>query len=157
MECMAQIVQSHQGRTYVLQVKVQIGGFFYLPSIGMHKVAGGFGGIRIWSRPEIPVLFPLPAGDFTIIAEDCRKGPLSLLIKGNKMKLVEDPLQNTDDSLDIHLGQSYSVLDTADQSPQDLQGRYSFVATTTQAREYLVPFPGPYPFFFRPGLLDTLS
>ncbi|KAG5011426.1 hypothetical protein JHK86_023687 [Glycine max] len=32
----------------------------------MHKAAGGFGGIRI------PVPFSLPAGDFTILAGDCR-------------------------------------------------------------------------------------
>lgn len=35
-------------------------------------------------------------------------------------------LQNTYDSLDIHLGQSYSVLVTADQPPQD----YYIVAST---------------------------
>ncbi|KAG5091304.1 hypothetical protein JHK82_050082 [Glycine max] len=26
----------------------------------MHKAAGAFGGIRIWSRPQIPVPFPSP-------------------------------------------------------------------------------------------------
>ena len=44
-------------------------------------------------------------------------------IQGHKMILVEvegtHTLQNTYDSLDIHLGQSYSVLVTADQPPQD--------------------------------------
>jgi FtsP/CotA-like multicopper oxidase with cupredoxin domain len=46
------------------------------------------------------------------------------------MQLVEvegiHTLQNTYDSLDIHLGQSYSVLVTADQPPQD----YYIVAST---------------------------
>lgn len=56
--------------TYALQVKDQIGSFFYFPSLGMHKAAGAFGGIRIWSRPRIPVPFPPPAGEFTVLAGD---------------------------------------------------------------------------------------
>ena len=56
--------------TYFLQVKDQIGTYFYFPSFGFQKAAGGFGGIRIWSRPKIPVPFPPPAGDFTILAGD---------------------------------------------------------------------------------------
>jgi hypothetical protein len=39
----------------------------------MHKAAGAFGGIRIWSRPRIPVPFPPPAGDFTLLAGDWSK------------------------------------------------------------------------------------
>lgn len=56
--------------TYNLQVKDQIGSYFYFPSFLFHKAAGGFGGIRIWSRPRIPVPFPTPAGDFTVLAGD---------------------------------------------------------------------------------------
>ncbi|KAF6176715.1 hypothetical protein GIB67_017548 [Kingdonia uniflora] len=56
--------------TYALQMKDQIGSFFYFPSLGMHKAAGGFGGINIYSRPRIPVPFPHPAGDFTLLAGD---------------------------------------------------------------------------------------
>jgi hypothetical protein len=56
--------------TYVLQVKDQIGSYFYFPSLGMHKAAGGFGGFKIASRSVIPVPFPPPAGDFTILAGD---------------------------------------------------------------------------------------
>jgi hypothetical protein len=59
--------------TYTLQVKDQIGTYFYFPSLGMHKAAGAFGGIRIWSRPRIPVPFPPPAGDFTLLAGDWSK------------------------------------------------------------------------------------
>ncbi|XVF40705.1 hypothetical protein PTKIN_Ptkin01aG0136500 [Pterospermum kingtungense] len=59
--------------TYVLQVKDQIGSFFYFPSLLLHKAAGGYGGIRIWSRPKIPVPFPTPAGDFTVLAGDWYK------------------------------------------------------------------------------------
>lgn len=161
--------------TYALQVKDQIGSFFYFPSLGFHKAAGAFGGIRIWSRPRIPVPFPAPAGDFTVLAGDWYKRnhyqlrrvldgghnlpfPDGLLIngrgwngytftvdpgktyrfrisnvglttsinfriQGHKMKLVEvegsHTLQNTYSDLDIHLGQSYSVLVTADQPAKD--------------------------------------
>lgn len=59
--------------TYVLQVKDQIGSFFYYPSLLLHKAAGGYGGIRIWSRPKIPVPFPNPAGDHTVLAGDWYK------------------------------------------------------------------------------------
>lgn len=161
--------------TYVLQVKDQIGSYYYFPSLAFHKAAGGFGGIKIYSRPRIPVPFPDPAGDYTILAGDWFKAnhtalratldngynlpfPDGLLIngrgangftftvdqgktyrfrisnvglttsinfriQGHLMKLVEvegsHTLQNTYSSLDIHLGQSYSVLVTADQPPQD--------------------------------------
>lgn len=177
MESMALAAQSHQEKnfTYALQVKDQIGSFFYFPSLGFHKAAGAFGGIRIWSRPRIPVPFPPPAGDFTVLAGDWYKRnhyqlrrildgghnlpfPDGLLIngrgwngytftvdpgktyrfrisnvglttsinfriQGHKMKLVEvegsHTLQNTYSDLDIHLGQSYSVLVTADQPAKD--------------------------------------
>ncbi|CAI0550675.1 unnamed protein product [Linum tenue] len=161
--------------TYVLQVKDQIGSYFYFPSLAMHKAAGGYGGIKIASRSVIPVPFDPPAGDFTFLAGDWYKmnhtdlkatldggsdlpfpdgilingrgsngytftvdqgktyrfrisnvgltTALNFRIQGHKMLLVEvegtHTLQNTYDSLDIHLGQSYSVLVTADQPPQD--------------------------------------
>ncbi|CAI9117050.1 OLC1v1018364C1 [Oldenlandia corymbosa var. corymbosa] len=56
--------------TYILQVKDQIGSFYYFPSLAFHKAAGGFGGFRILSRPLIPVPFPDPAGDFTVLIGD---------------------------------------------------------------------------------------
>lgn len=59
--------------TYVLQVKDQIGSFYYFPSLAFHKAAGGFGGIRILSRPRIPVPFPDPAGDYTVLIGDWYK------------------------------------------------------------------------------------
>ncbi|KAK1309383.1 hypothetical protein QJS10_CPA09g01160 [Acorus calamus] len=169
--------------TYVLQVKDQIGSYFYFPSLGFHKAAGGFGGITIASRPMIPVPFPPPAGDYTILTGDWFKAnhtdlkaildggqnlpfPDGLLIngrgwngntftvnqgqtyrfrisnvglttsinfriEGHTMKLVEvegsHTLQNSYDSLDIHLGQSYSVLVTADQP-----GRDYYIAVSTR-------------------------
>lgn len=59
--------------TYILQVKDQIGSFYYFPSLKFHKAAGGFGGIRILSRPRIPVPFPDPAGDYTVLIGDWYK------------------------------------------------------------------------------------
>ncbi|XVE67233.1 hypothetical protein DITRI_Ditri08aG0143600 [Diplodiscus trichospermus] len=161
--------------TYILQVKDQIGSFFYFPSLAFHKAAGGFGGIRILSRPRIPVPFPDPAGDFTVLIGDWFKtdhkklkarldgghklhfpdgilinghGPngasftveqgktyrfrisnvglqntLNFRIQGHKMKLVEvegtHTVQTIYESLDVHVGQSYSVLVTMDQAERN--------------------------------------
>ncbi|OAY71214.1 L-ascorbate oxidase [Ananas comosus] len=183
--------------TYILQVKDQIGSYFYFPSLAFHKAAGGFGGIRVLSRPMIPVPFPPPAGDYTILAGDWFKAnhtdlqaildngsdlpfPDGLLIngrgwngntftveqgktyrfrisnvgistslnvrfQGHSMTLVEvegsHTVQNTYSSLDVHLGQSYSVLLTADQPAQDyyivVSTRFtSPVLTTTAVLHY---------------------
>ncbi|XP_068646140.1 L-ascorbate oxidase homolog [Aristolochia californica] len=161
--------------TYIIQVKDQIGSFFYFPSLAFHKAAGGFGGIRILSRPRIPVPFPDPAGDFTVLIGDWYKAnhtdlrakldrgkklpfPDGILINGrgpngayftveqgktyrfrisnvglenslnirfqnHKMTLVEvegtHTVQNSFSSLDVHVGQSYSVLVTMDQPGLD--------------------------------------
>lgn len=59
--------------TYVLQPKDQIGSYFYFPSLGLQKAAGGYGGIRVYSRPRIPVPFPPPAREFTVLAGDWYK------------------------------------------------------------------------------------
>ncbi|KAG2254443.1 hypothetical protein Bca4012_058029 [Brassica carinata] len=182
--------------TYILQVKDQIGSFYYFPSLAFHKAAGGFGGFRILSRPGIPVPFADPAGDYTVLIGDWyksnhtdlkaqldsgRKLPLpdGILINGrgsgatlnveqgktyrlrisnvglqdslnfriqnHKMKVVEvegtHTLQTTFSSLDVHVGQSYSVLVTADQPAQDyyvvVSSRFtSDVLTTTGVLRY---------------------
>ncbi|KAF3455168.1 hypothetical protein FNV43_RR05616 [Rhamnella rubrinervis] len=132
--------------------------------------SGGFGSIRIWSCPRIPVPFPTPVGDFTVLTGDWFKKnhyilrrvlesahnlpfPDGLLINGrgwNGYTFTVDPgshtLQNTYSSLDIHLGQSFSVLVTADQPAQDyyivVSSRFSLRVLTTTAipgREFLVP------------------
>ncbi|WOL04601.1 L-ascorbate oxidase [Canna indica] len=59
-----------QNFTYKFQVKDQIGSFFYFPSLGMHRAAGGFGGLRINSRLLIPVPFADPADDYTVLIGD---------------------------------------------------------------------------------------
>ncbi|KAK1422589.1 hypothetical protein QVD17_17874 [Tagetes erecta] len=161
--------------TYMLQAKDQIGSFFYFPSLALHKAAGGYGGIKIYSRPQIPVPFPFPAGDHTVLAGDWYKRShqrlrhildmgrtipspdglvingrgwngyafkveqgktyrfrisnvglttsINFRIQGHTMKLVEvegsHTIQNTYDSLDLHLGQSASVLVSANQPVRD--------------------------------------
>ncbi|CAN1315358.1 L-ascorbate oxidase homolog [Linum perenne] len=195
--------------TYILQAKDQIGSFYYFPSLGFHKAVGGFGGIRILSRPGIPVPFADPDGDFTVLVGDWYRAnhttlkrvldaghrlPLvnGILINGrgsngysltvqqgktyrlrisnvglqntvnfriqnHKMKLVEvegtHTLQTTYSSLDVHLGQSYSVLFTADQPGQDyyivVSSRWTTpVITTTGVLHYsnsAGPVSGPPP------------
>ncbi|KAJ3680456.1 hypothetical protein LUZ60_016734 [Juncus effusus] len=175
--------------TYHLHMKDQIGSYFYFPSLAFHKAAGAFGGIRIVSRPMIPVPFPEPAGDFTLLIGDWYKtnhktlqaildrgkrlplpdgilinghGPngasltvdqgktyrlhisnvglqnsLNIRIEGHKLKLVEiegtHTVQNTYDSLDVHVGQSLSVLITADQPVKD----YYIVVSTRFTKKVL--------------------
>lgn len=195
--------------TYILQVKDQIGSYFYFPSVGFQKAAGGFGGIRILSRPLIPVPFPEPAGDFTVLIGDWYKAnhnklksvldrghrlpspdgilinghgsngtsftveqgktyrfrisnvglqhSLNFRIQGHKMKLVEvegtHTIQTTYSSLDVHVGQSYSVLVTMDQPLQDFYLAVSTrftnkVLTSTGTLHYsnsARPVSGPVP------------
>ncbi|CAA7389698.1 unnamed protein product [Spirodela intermedia] len=182
--------------TYHFQVKDQIGSFFYFPSLGLHKAAGGFGGLRVNSRLLIPVPFDPPADDFTVLIGDwyvkghhalkeildsgrtlgrpngvlmngrsgksedgkndeplftmksgkiyryriCNVGmktSLNFRIQGHSMKLVEmdgsHTMQNSYESLDVHVGQCYSVLVTADQKPRD----YYMVASTRFTKYHL--------------------
>ncbi|KAM7255866.1 hypothetical protein ACFE04_011607 [Oxalis oulophora] len=66
-------IPSGQNFTYNLQVKDQIGSFYYFPSLAFHKAAGGFGAIKVLSRPQIPVPFAEPAGDFSLLIGDWYK------------------------------------------------------------------------------------
>ncbi|GJN24309.1 hypothetical protein PR202_gb12044 [Eleusine coracana subsp. coracana] len=59
--------------TYKFQSKDQIGTFTYFPSLAMHRAAGGFGAFNVYQRPAIPVPYPLPAGDFTLLVGDWYK------------------------------------------------------------------------------------
>ncbi|KAJ3680992.1 hypothetical protein LUZ60_015481 [Juncus effusus] len=177
--------------TYRFQVKDQIGSFFYFPSLGMHKAAGGFGGLRINSRDLIPVPFDPPTDDYTVLIGDwytkshkalqgqldsgrslarpsgvlingqsgkdkkplfmmekgktyryriCNvglKSSLNFRIQGHAMKLVEmdgsHTMQNIYDSLDVHVGQCYLVLVTANQVPME----YYMVVSTRFLKETL--------------------
>uniref|UniRef100_A0A6N2M0M4 Plastocyanin-like domain-containing protein n=1 Tax=Salix viminalis TaxID=40686 RepID=A0A6N2M0M4_SALVM len=84
--------------TYILQVKDQIGSFYYYPSLAFHKAAGGFGGIRILSRPLIPVPFPEPADDFTVLIGDWYKANhtalKAILDRGHKLPSPDGILVN---------------------------------------------------------------
>lgn len=75
--------------TYVLQVKDQIGSFFYFPSLAFHKAAGGYGGIKIASRSVIPVPFSPPAGDYTILAGDWFKQNHTVSVKYMNLSAVQ--------------------------------------------------------------------
>ncbi|KAL0391858.1 UNVERIFIED_CONTAM: L-ascorbate oxidase [Sesamum radiatum] len=79
-------------------MKDQIGSFFYFPSLGYHKAAGGFGGIKILSRPLIPVPFPPPADDFTVLIGDWyttnNTDLRAILDKGNKLRFPDGILIN---------------------------------------------------------------
>lgn len=56
--------------TYHFQVKDQIGSYFYYPTTGMHRAAGGFGGLHVNSRLLIPVPYADPEDDYTVILND---------------------------------------------------------------------------------------
>ncbi|TKY47851.1 L-ascorbate oxidase-like [Spatholobus suberectus] len=173
--------------TYHIQVKDQIGSYFYYPSTAMHRAAGGFGGLRVNSRLLIPVPYADPEDEYTVLIGDwytkshtilkkfldsgralgrpegvlingktakgdgkdeplftmkpgktykyriCNvglKNSLNFRIQGHSMKLVEmegsHVVQNSYDSLDVHVGGCFSVLVTADKVPKD----YYMVAST---------------------------
>ncbi|ESW35839.1 hypothetical protein PHAVU_001G269301 [Phaseolus vulgaris] len=173
--------------TYHFQVKDQIGSFFYYPSTGLQRAAGGFGGLRIFSRLLIPVPYADPEDEYWVIMGDwytkshtslqklldsgrsigrpngvlingktakgdgsdqplytmipgktykyrlCNVGlkdALNFRIQGHSLKLVETEgshvVQNVYDSLDVHVGQCFTVLVTADKDPKD----YYMVAST---------------------------
>ncbi|XP_052198008.1 L-ascorbate oxidase homolog [Diospyros lotus] len=56
--------------TYKMQMKDQIGTFTYFPSTLMHRAAGGYGGFNIAARSIIPVPYPTPAAEFTLLVSD---------------------------------------------------------------------------------------
>ncbi|KAL5557129.1 hypothetical protein UlMin_039365 [Ulmus minor] len=59
--------------TYKFQTKDQIGTFSYFPSIGMQRASGGFGGFNVQHRSVIPVPYPIPADEFTLLVGDWYK------------------------------------------------------------------------------------
>ncbi|KAK9136219.1 hypothetical protein Syun_015549 [Stephania yunnanensis] len=65
--------------TYKFQTKDQIGTFFYFPSTQMHRAAGGYGAINVYQRPRIPIPYPVPTGDFTLLIGDWFKTGHKLL------------------------------------------------------------------------------
>ncbi|KAL3621888.1 Monocopper oxidase-like protein sku5 [Castilleja foliolosa] len=75
--------------TYEFQVKDQIGSFFYFPSLGFQRAAGGYGGIIVNNRDVIPVPFGTPDGDITLFISDwyikSHKGLRNDLESGNDL------------------------------------------------------------------------
>ncbi|MCO5561024.1 hypothetical protein L7F22_014645 [Adiantum nelumboides] len=59
-----------QNFTYFFQVKDQIGSYFYFPSTGFLKAAGGYGGLKIDNRVIIPLPYPAPDGDLFVLIGD---------------------------------------------------------------------------------------
>jgi len=82
---------------------------------------------------------------------------LNFRVEGHNMTLVEvegtHTMQETYTSLDVHVGQSYSVLITADQAPKDyyivVSNRFSSILLTTTGvlhyRNSNQEFTGPPP------------
>ncbi|RZC55007.1 hypothetical protein C5167_013861 [Papaver somniferum] len=188
-------IPSGKNFTYNIQVKDQIGSFFYFSSFAFHKAAGGYGAIRILSRPKIPAPFAEPAGDFTVLIGDWYsydhthlksvldsgiqiglpngvlingrglngqsftveqgktyrfrisnvglQSTLNFRIEDHSMKLVEvertHTQQSTYSSIDIHVGQSCSVLVRADQFAKDYYIAVStrFTSTTLTSTSFL--------------------
>lgn len=207
-----------QNFTYKMQMKDQIGSFYYFPSLSFHKAAGAFGAIKILSRPKIPVPFPDPAADYSILIGDWYKSnhkalqsvldsgrmlaypdavlingrggngsvqlaveqgktyrlrisnvglrnSLNFRIQGHSMKLVEvegtHTVQTSLDWLDVHVGQSYSVLVTADQPPSDYQiivsTRFEYTVLTTTALLRYAASTGPSSAPLLPAPTDVQS
>lgn len=179
-------------------MKDQIGSYFYYPTTGMHRAAGGIGGIRIFSRLLIPVPYADPEDEYWVFIGDwyakshktlkafldsgrsigrpdgvhingknakgdgkdeplytmkpgksykyriCNVGlkdALNFRFQGHSMKLVETEgshvVQNSYDSLDVHVGQCYTVLITADKDPKDY-----YMVASTRFTKYLLTGKG---------------
>ncbi|KAH7442864.1 hypothetical protein KP509_02G005000 [Ceratopteris richardii] len=59
-----------QNFTYFFQVKDQVGSYFYFPSTGFLKAAGGYGGLKIDNRIIIPLPYPVPDGEAFLLIGD---------------------------------------------------------------------------------------
>ncbi|PIN06603.1 Multicopper oxidase [Handroanthus impetiginosus] len=100
--------------TYRMQMKDQIGTFTYFPSTLMHRAAGGFGGFNILARSVIPVPYPKPYEEFTVLVSDWwkkdHKELQQILDSGNPFPLPDGILINgkpSSTSFDVVPGQTY--------------------------------------------------
>ncbi|KAH7431966.1 hypothetical protein KP509_07G001300 [Ceratopteris richardii] len=59
-----------QNFTYLFQVKDQVGSYFYFPTTGFLKAAGGYGGLQVDNRVIIPLPYKTPDGEVTILIGD---------------------------------------------------------------------------------------
>lgn len=53
-----------------MQMKDQIGSYFYFPSTQMHRASGGFGALNIRARAVIFVPYLKPVEEFTLLISD---------------------------------------------------------------------------------------
>lgn len=53
-----------------MQMKDQIGTFNYFLSTGMQRASGGYGGLNILARSIIPVPYPKPYEEITVLISD---------------------------------------------------------------------------------------
>jgi hypothetical protein len=82
--------------TYKFQSKDQAGTFtYFFPSLAMHRASsGGFGALNVYRRPAIPVPYPPPAGDFTLLLD---------------RRLVQNRAQGTYVTNSLHIDRWYAV------------------------------------------------
>ncbi|TQE00066.1 hypothetical protein C1H46_014319, partial [Malus baccata] len=132
-------IQPGTNWTCVFQTKDQIGSFFYSPSINFHKAAGGFGPIYVINRNVMAVPFPRPEAAFDLLigdwfydssrddlqVENIKCGECFEFQSGFKtikwcwLKQKDLALIRLLWILYVHVGQSYSVLVTANQNAAD--------------------------------------
>lgn len=55
---------------YQMQMKDQIGTYMYYPSTLMHRAAGGYGAFVIMRRLVIPLPYPQPDQEFSLVVSD---------------------------------------------------------------------------------------
>ena len=66
--------------TYRMQMKDQIGTYNYFLSTLMHRAAGGYGGLNILARSIIPVPYPKPFEEITVLVSDWWKKDHKVLL-----------------------------------------------------------------------------
>ncbi|KAK9274130.1 hypothetical protein L1049_018944 [Liquidambar formosana] len=129
--------------TYHFQVKDQIGSYYYYPTTscaqGIRPDGVLINGKSGKGKGKDEPLFTMKPGK-TYRYRICNVGiktSLNFRIQGHAMKLVEmegsHTVQNVYNSLDVHVGQCYSVLVTANQAPKD----YYMVASSRFTKSIL--------------------
>ncbi|KAH6765448.1 SKU5 similar 16 [Perilla frutescens var. hirtella] len=100
--------------TYRMQMKDQIGTFNYFLSTEMHRASGGYGGFNILARSIIPVPYPKPYEELTVLVSDWwkkdHKELQQILDLGNPFPLPDSILINgrpQSTAFDVVPGQTY--------------------------------------------------
>ncbi|KAK4488357.1 hypothetical protein RD792_004116 [Penstemon davidsonii] len=100
--------------TYRMQMKDQIGTYTYFPSTLLHRAAGGFGAFNILARPVIPVPYPKPYDEISLLISDWwkkdHKELQQIIDSGDPFPLPDGILINgkpQSTSFDVVPGQTY--------------------------------------------------